>query len=146
MAFLSTPVTYVLLRFCLFLEWTGLCQGAWVVALVQRKITKYKRDEVYIGTAAERASKAAAKELAGGAKSKDEDDYNVKPGHMYPGVPTLPPNFKHRMHTLEEIAELEQELRDHRNDVDARLKELEAEKKKLMTNTPEHSDVEEAHA
>jgi hypothetical protein len=26
MAFLSTPVTYVLMRFCLFLEWTGLCE------------------------------------------------------------------------------------------------------------------------
>lgn len=139
MAFLSTPVTYVLLKFCLFLEWTGLCQGAWVVALVHRKIVKYKRDEVYIGTAEERAAKAAA----GGAASKDDDDYNVKPGHMYPGVPTLPMNFKHRMHSLEEIAELEQELLDHRNDVDARLSELQAEKKKLMTETPEPSETPE---
>merc|ERR1711957_686951 len=32
MAFLSTPVTYILLRCCLGLEWTGLCQGSWVIA------------------------------------------------------------------------------------------------------------------
>merc|ERR1712087_523700 len=29
-AFLSNPLTYILLRICLFLESTGLCQGAWV--------------------------------------------------------------------------------------------------------------------
>ena len=57
MAFFATPVTYVLLRFCLFLEWTGLCQGSWVVAMVLRKIIGYQRDEVYIGTAEERALK-----------------------------------------------------------------------------------------
>merc|ERR1719253_1344913 len=51
MAFLSTPITYVLLRFSLALEWTGLCQGSWVIARIQRRIVKYKRDEVYIGTA-----------------------------------------------------------------------------------------------
>lgn len=56
MAFLSTPFTYFLLRWCLFLEWTGLCQGSWVVAMVLRKIAGYKRDEVYIGTAEERAT------------------------------------------------------------------------------------------
>jgi Silicon transporter len=26
MAFLSTPITYVFMRFCLLLEWTGLCK------------------------------------------------------------------------------------------------------------------------
>lgn len=56
MAFLSTPVTYVLLKFCLFLEWTGLCQGAWVVARVHRRIIGFKRDEVYIGSAEDRAN------------------------------------------------------------------------------------------
>jgi silicon transporter len=72
-AFLSTPITYVLLRFCLFLEWTGLCQGAWVVALIQRKITKYQRDEVYIGTAEERAAK----------HMEDHDEkLAIGPGHV----------------------------------------------------------------
>jgi len=31
-AFLSNPVTYILLRICLFLEGTGICNGAWVMA------------------------------------------------------------------------------------------------------------------
>merc|ERR1711897_46767 len=61
MAFLSTPLTYLLLVFSLGLEWTGLCQGSWVIARVQRKFfTHFKRDEVYIGTAEERKARAEA--------------------------------------------------------------------------------------
>eukprot|EP00559_Dactyliosolen_fragilissimus_P007834 CAMPEP_0184862762 /NCGR_PEP_ID=MMETSP0580-20130426/7623_1 /TAXON_ID=1118495 /ORGANISM="Dactyliosolen fragilissimus" /LENGTH=431 /DNA_ID=CAMNT_0027360741 /DNA_START=410 /DNA_END=1705 /DNA_ORIENTATION=+ len=126
MAFLSTPVTYVLLRFCLILEWTGLCQGSWVVARIHRKIVKFKRDEVYIGTAEERAVKRAMSD------DEEEEDYNVKPGHMYPGVPTLPPDFSPRMRTLDEINELEIELKEHRDEVDARIQKLEMEKAKLL--------------
>ena len=54
-AFLSNPITYVLLRWCLFLEATGICQGAWVLAAIHKKIAGFQRDEVYIGTAEERA-------------------------------------------------------------------------------------------
>merc|ERR1719411_165149 len=36
MAYLSSPITYLLLRFCLGLKWTGLCQGSWVIARAQR--------------------------------------------------------------------------------------------------------------
>ena len=131
MAFLSTPVTYILMRFCLFLEWTGLCQGAWVVALVHRKIVKFHRDEVYIGTAEERA----AKKKANGAdpRSMDETDYNVKPGHMFPGVPRLPVDFGHRMQTLEDIDELEAELNQHKLEVEHRIKLLQEKKAKLQT-------------
>ena len=129
MAFLSTPVTYVLMRFCLFLEWTGLCQGSWVVARVHRKLVGFKRDEVYIGTPEERH----ALKLKNGAdpRSMDEDDYNVRPGHMYPGVPRLPVDFGHRTQTLEDLDELEQELQEHKQEVEARIKELQAKKEKL---------------
>jgi len=54
-AFLSNPITYFLLRWCLLLEATGICQGAWVLAAIHRKISGFQRDEVYIGTAEERA-------------------------------------------------------------------------------------------
>jgi len=128
MAFLSTPLTYILLRFCLFLEWTGLCQGAWVVARVHRKIARFKRDEVYVGSAEERAIQSLS---LNPSYSKDAD-YEVKPGHMYPGVPTMPPNFVQRMRTLDDIAELERDLKAHKYDVDNRLKELQAEKAKLQ--------------
>jgi len=64
---MNNPVTYALLRWCLFLEWTGLCQGAWVMALVLRKITHYKKDAVYLGTAEEREAKEKGTE----AKTKE---------------------------------------------------------------------------
>lgn len=55
-AFLSNPITYILLRWCLFLESTGICAGAWTIAAVHKKISGFQRDEVYIGTAEERAN------------------------------------------------------------------------------------------
>lgn len=54
-AFLSNPLTYILLRICLFLESTGICSGAWVIAAIHKRIAGFQRDEVYIGTAEERA-------------------------------------------------------------------------------------------
>lgn len=56
-AFLSNPLTYILLRICLLLEGTGLCQASWVMAAIHKKIANFQRDEIYIGTAEERASK-----------------------------------------------------------------------------------------
>jgi silicon transporter len=53
-AFLNNPVTYVLLVVALFLEWTGLCSGAWVLARVMKSVTKIQYDEVYVGTPEER--------------------------------------------------------------------------------------------
>merc|ERR1712228_1069534 len=102
MAFLSTPLTYVLLRWCLFLEWTGVCQGSWVFAMLLRKAMGYKRDEVYIGTAEERAANAAKDP----SQSADDEKYDeVKPGHMYPGVPNLPPNVVPTKKTEGEVRE-----------------------------------------
>ena len=53
---LGNPVTYILLRVCLFLESTGICSGAWVLASIHRKFAGFQKDEVYIGTAEERAA------------------------------------------------------------------------------------------
>jgi len=57
-AMLSNPFTYVLLRLCLFLEATGICNGAYVLAWIHKKVAGFQRDEVYIGTAEERRAKA----------------------------------------------------------------------------------------
>merc|ERR1712228_857291 len=126
MAFLSTPLTYVLLRWCLFLEWTGVCQGSWVFAMLIRKAVGYKRDEVYIGTAEERAANAAKDP----SKSADNEDYNkVVPGHLHPkevGIPALPSSFAPRMKSLDELRELEKEMVQHKQDVDNRLAEIQA--------------------
>jgi silicon transporter len=56
MAFLSSPITYVLLVICLGLEATGICNGAWVIAGIHKKIAGFQKDEVYVGTAEERAA------------------------------------------------------------------------------------------
>merc|ERR1719384_1152745 len=79
-AFLSNPITYILLRWCLFLEATGICQGAWVIAAVHRKISGFQRDEVYIGTAEERAK-------------QDMGDDAAQPP-LGAGHPVKLPNFK----------------------------------------------------
>lgn len=63
-AFLNNPVTYILLVIALFLEFTGLCSGAWVLARVMKTATKIQYDEVYIGTPEERlANQHADKEM-----------------------------------------------------------------------------------
>ena len=53
-AFLNLPFTYILLVIALFLEWTGLCSGAWVLARIQKSVAGMQYDEVYIGTPEER--------------------------------------------------------------------------------------------
>jgi len=138
MAFLSTPITYVLLRFCLGLEWTGLCQGSWVFARAHRKLVKFKRDEVYIGTAEERAAKCAAD-----PKSFDEDDdhkLDVVPGHMYPGPACLPiHNISGVKRTLDEIDYLEADLTQQYLDIRNRLQRLQEHKKTMIA----HNEIEE---
>jgi len=57
-AFMENPITYYLLCLCLGLEGTGICQGAWVLAAIHKKIAGFQRDEVYIGTAEERRKQA----------------------------------------------------------------------------------------
>jgi hypothetical protein len=108
-----------------------------VVARIHRKIAGFKRDEVYVGNAEERAAQSLS---INPSYSKDAD-YEVKPGHMYPGVPAMPPNFVQRMHTLDDIAELERDLKSHRNDVDRRLKDLEVEKAKLQKSEMQKLNV-----
>ncbi|KAL3790154.1 hypothetical protein HJC23_009591 [Cyclotella cryptica] len=53
-AFMNSPVTHVLLLVALGLEFTGICAGAWVLALIQKKVMGFQYDEVYVGTPEER--------------------------------------------------------------------------------------------
>mmetsp|Transcript_7695 Transcript_7695/g.16739 ORF Transcript_7695/g.16739 Transcript_7695/m.16739 type:complete len:506 (+) Transcript_7695:142-1659(+) len=63
-AFLNMPFTYILLVIALFLEFTGLCSGAWVLARIQKQAAGFQYDEVYIGTPEERmANNHADKEM-----------------------------------------------------------------------------------
>eukprot|EP00804_Cyclotella_cryptica_P027147 CCRYP_016071-RA/>CCRYP_016071-RA protein AED:0.28 eAED:0.28 QI:0/0/0/1/1/1/2/0/305 len=53
-AFLNNLVTYILLCVALFLKFTGLCAGAWVLARIQKRVMGYQYDEVYVGTPEDR--------------------------------------------------------------------------------------------
>lgn len=75
--FLSFPVTYILLRWCMILEYTGIMHGAWVLAALHKKIAGFQRDEVYIGTAEDRA-----------AMKKCDSQVVTGPGHVT-SVPEL---------------------------------------------------------
>jgi hypothetical protein len=136
MTFLSTPITYVLLQFCLGLEWTGLCQGSWVIARIHRRISKFKRDETYIGTAEERAARAKNDPEV----SKDDSErLDVVPGHMYPGVPNLPPAFEGVNRSLEEMEEIERDLKEQKQVIESRLTAIEAEKLKKLAESDTES-------
>jgi Silicon transporter len=54
--FLSNPLIYLIVRLCLLLEASGVCSAAWLLALMQKVVANYQFDEVYIGTAEERAA------------------------------------------------------------------------------------------
>lgn len=73
LAFFKNPVGYIFLRLCLFLEMTGLLHGAWVIAWIIKKVSGVKRDEIYIGTAEERAAK-----------------FNKDNSHIYSGRQMIP--------------------------------------------------------
>merc|ERR1711862_689731 len=76
----------------LFLEGTGLCSGAWVLAGIHKKISGFQRDEVYIGTAEERAAKNMG---------DDENVLHVGMGHAV----KLPGFFDNAPKELQELME-----------------------------------------
>ena len=115
MAFLSTPVTYILLRICLLLESTGICNGAWVLASVHKKIAGFQKDEVYVGTAEERA-----------AMHKADKEQVSSVGHMYPA-----PMFHEKKMTMEEILKAEEELTEQNRAIEERLAELQRKRAAL---------------
>merc|ERR1712228_999689 len=71
-AFLSNPIVYVFLRWCLFLESTGICSGSWVIARIAELITGWKTDEHYVGTPEDRKKRGRA---------DVEERCDVGPGH-----------------------------------------------------------------
>ena len=68
--FLSNPLIYIFALICLALEATGICSGAWFLAIFHRKLNRLQNDEVYIGTAEERA---AAKGKADSTSDSEEE-------------------------------------------------------------------------
>ena len=46
--FLNNPIAYAILRLCLLVEMSGICNAAWVTACVYRFVAKYKPDDVHV--------------------------------------------------------------------------------------------------
>ena len=53
-AFLDLRLNYWIIKLCLVVELSGICQSTWVLAMFQKKMMGYELDEVYIGTPEDR--------------------------------------------------------------------------------------------
>merc|ERR1712003_133286 len=108
-AFLSNIVTYILLRICLFLEATGICNGAWVLAGIHKSIAGFQRDEVYIGTAEERKAR--------GMKDNSKREIDMPALAGFAGVNL--PGFSKAPKSLRDLAEADPAVKDYMNTVAA---------------------------
>ena len=117
-AFMANPLTYILLRIALFIEMTGICNGAWVLAYIHARLAGFQRDEVYIGTAEERAAKAMA---------DDQTKLNAGAGHMIklPAyVENAPKSLIELMETDEGVKEFVRQLSLHGGDLEKYVEDL----------------------
>jgi silicon transporter len=55
-AFLSNPIVFILLNIALAIEFTGICAASWFFGSIHKKVAGFQLDEVYVGTAEERAA------------------------------------------------------------------------------------------
>lgn len=86
--FLSILPSFIFLKINLALDASGLLNGAWVLGWIHKYVAGFQRDEVYIGTAEERARKNMA---------DNEANLGTGPGHMIilPGfADQAPPSLK----------------------------------------------------
>merc|ERR1712003_448568 len=111
-AFLSNIVTYILLRICLFLEGTGICNGAWVLAGIHKSIAGFQRDEVYIGTAEERKARGM----------KDDSKRDIDMGALVGFGGVNLPGFKNAPKSLRDLAESDPEAAEYLKSVSANMK------------------------
>jgi len=101
-AFLSTPITYILLRICLFFEWTGICNGAWVIAGILKSLFGYQLDEVYIGTSEERKAR--------GMKDDSQREIAIPKLTGFNGLPNF---HTHAPKSLRDLAESDPEVANY---------------------------------
>jgi len=146
-AFLSNPIVYIFLQAALFLEATGICAAAWFFALIQKKICGFQYDEVYIGTAEERAAKGHADDEDAGNLDMGtnviastvnrgltvgwmEGDYTTRRKHILQQIADIREQIKLSV-TEEEKAVFEQSLKIELSKLERTNNEQEASSKKL---------------
>lgn len=100
--FLSTPPAWIMLEVCLGFEASGMLNGAWIMGWIHRKVAGFKIDEVYIGTAEERAAK----------NMKDnEENLQIGPGHMI----ILPGFYEQAPETLKKLLDADPNVAKYLN-------------------------------
>lgn len=124
-AFMSSPITYSLLRICLFLEATGICHGAWILAAIHKKIAGFERDELYIGTAEQRAA---------WEKGDDVEQLQLGVGHLV----KLPGFADNAPKSLKQLLIKDENVRDY-------MESLYAEEDEENANDRNGNDIEEEH-
>lgn len=120
-AFLSNPMVYVLLRWCLLVESTGICSVSWLVANLQKKVIGYLTDDIYIGT------------MDNVDKHDQDNDANENSSTSQDYIETgeLSPTWEDRIRSIEKINEIEDELREQQRSIEERLKILEKQRNML---------------
>jgi len=94
-AFLSNPIVYALLNVALAIEFTGICGASFFFGTIHKKIAGFQLDEVYVGTAEERAA-------------GEKPDRSMHPGRdftMGTNVLLAPKNWEDAIKNLEPIPE-----------------------------------------
>jgi len=108
--FLSISPAYLFLKINLGLEASGILNGAWVLGWIHKKIARFQRDEVYIGTAEERAAMNMA---------DDENNLQIGPGHMI----ILPGFYENAPPTLRKLLEKDPSVAAYFKSVHEQLEE-----------------------
>ena len=121
------------MRVALFLEWTGVLHGAFVLAFIHKKLAKFQRDEVYIGTAEERAA----------AMHADESEIVApRAGKIYACTSTGE-NPIEAPETFEEIEAAEADLRRQLAILASKKAQLKRPKHESPESTDNENDVEQ---
>jgi hypothetical protein len=63
MLFLSNPVSIWIIRLCLVVEGTGVCDAAWIFAKIHLYVVRYRSDDEYLGKAEEGTEDIKAEDL-----------------------------------------------------------------------------------
>jgi hypothetical protein len=102
--FLSTPPAWVMYKVCLAFEASGMLNGAWVLGWIHKKVARFQRDEVYIGTAEERAAKDM---------KDNEANLQIGPGHMI----ILPGFYEQAPESLKKLLDSDPHVREYMNSI-----------------------------
>ncbi|KAL7559120.1 hypothetical protein ACA910_018363 [Epithemia clementina (nom. ined.)] len=74
MVFLANPLSTVIIKVCLWVEWTGICYSSWTLSKIHYRIARFQDDNVYIGAATHNASDVHKTKLPSPSCSTEASD------------------------------------------------------------------------